>query len=291
MLGKLLSCDFKAFGRVMLPLQGGVLLAGIAGCFMVNFSYKSISNSLSSSYYSSSSQAVLPLEEMLNATMTMLSGLFFAVVFASFWVTLFLVARHFYKSFLKDEGYLAFTLPVTTNQHVLSKVIAGFIWVLINALILCFTIVLLTLVGFTDSGIFNREVLGYYGDLFRELSNAPGVVLIIQAILLGILFVLCNVLQIYASLVVGATIARTHKVLAAIGIYIAFSFVMNTIMTFTSIGSSIVFEMSNYVMNSDYSWFYALQPVILPMLLFYVVVVVVFFILSKYLLKNRLNLD
>ena len=292
MLGKLLKYDFKALARVMLPLQGGVLLAGILGCFLVNFTYRSISNNLMYSYSSYRGPAA-PIEEVSGAVMGMLAVLFFSLVFASFFVTLFLVARHFYKNFLRDEGYLTFTLPVTTTQNLLSKTIAGFVWLIINATILVIVAVLLSLVGFADYGLVNAGVVEVYGEMFSELSNGPGLVLLIELIVIALVGTTYSILQVYVSLIIGASIAKSYKLLAGIGIYVAISTVMQGFVSFIVFFFAATFASgsSSFYSMSEFSWFYEMQPFLLPSLIVSCVCSVVFFLVGKHLLNTKLNLE
>lgn len=292
MLGKLLKYDFRALSRVMLPLQLSVLVAGVLGCFLVNFSWRSLMRSFDSSLYSYSE--VLPLESVINASTSMLAGLFFAVVFASYWVSLFLVARHLYKSFLKDEGYLTFTLPVSGNQHMLSKTISGSIWLVINALILTFIVVLLTLVGFSDTGLINLDVLGVYKEVFSELSNASGMMLILECLLIGLTAIIASVLMVYFSLILGGVLARTYKVLAGIGIFVAVNIVVQTIMSFVAAAGFIALDSlssSLFFSTTTPYWFVEIQPIMLPALILEIGFIITFFLVSKYLINNKLNLE
>jgi hypothetical protein len=62
-------------------------------------------------------------------------------------VTLFLVARHFYTNIYSDEGYLTMTLPATVTQHIISKTVSGFIWLMINALVMLIGVALIVFLG------------------------------------------------------------------------------------------------------------------------------------------------
>ncbi len=160
MLGKLLKYDFKALSRVMFPLQGGTLLAVLIGVILVRLTVDSIISS--TSYYSPYSSAVA-YDGLFFGITSMLAALFGAVIFASSWVTLFFIGRHFFQSFLRDEGYLSFTLPVTTTQNLLSKTIAGATWILVNGAILLIGMLLLFVMGIpgNEPGLINTEILKY----------------------------------------------------------------------------------------------------------------------------------
>ena len=56
------------------------------------------------------------------------------------------ISVRFYQSLFSDEGYLAFTLPVTPGQHLLARTLVGGLWALIDTVIL---MALLTYLGLT----------------------------------------------------------------------------------------------------------------------------------------------
>ena len=293
MLGKLLKYDFKALNRVMLPLQGATLVAGMLGCFFVNFSFRSLATNITQTLSQSPSYSTSSLEQMLYLCSSLLAGLFLSVVFASSWVTLFLIARHFYNNFLKDEGYLTFTLPVTTNQNLLSKTIVGGVWTLINLVVLSLVMVVLTLVGFSTEGLISEDVLKVYGEIFSVFGATQGTVLIVESIAVCLIGAVFSVLMVYVSLVIGASIARTYKALAGVGIYVGISFVIQILLSAVYI--VVVFCMASgtttsSVLSPDY-FFNMMQMLLLPILVIYAICPVVFHLVSKHLLSNKLNLD
>ena len=291
MLAKLLKYDFKALNRIMLPLQGGVLLAGLAGVFFTRLTYVSINNSITNSvnsYYSASSSSSIVLEGVVYSTSILLAIVLFTAVIASFWVSLLLIARNYYQSFLRDEGYLTFTLPVTVSQNLLSKIIAGSAWLLVNVIIICLAFLLLIAVGFADAGF------KFLGDILSEaldsMGTLPGVVLLTELVILGILALLHAILQVFISLNIGAVLAKTHKVLAGIGIFLAINMGMQTIMSIVTFGMGFTFD-SAFFNYSDLSWFFTMQAIVLPPIVVIGGLTVLYYFLSRNLLTNRLNLD
>ncbi|NLY53446.1 MAG: hypothetical protein GX060_02295 [Firmicutes bacterium] len=79
-----------------------------------------------------------------------------------------LVIRHFQRNLYGDEGYLMFTLPVGTNQLLLSKVITTLIWF---NLMLCSAIVFVFLLLRDQFGIWElvKELLTW--DILRKLLH------------------------------------------------------------------------------------------------------------------------
>jgi len=286
MLTKLLKYDFRALTRIMLPLQGGVLLAAVVGSFSIRIAVDSIARSFDS--YFSTSSISLPLEQVIYTTTIMLGIFLFVAIAASFWITLFLTARHYYQSFLRDEGYLTFTLPVSTSQNLCSKIIAGSAWLLVNTLIICFALLLLFSVGLAEGG---RDIFtSTFAYIAETMSNVPGFILLLELIILGLLLVVHAIMQVYVSLNIGAVLAKTHKVLAGIGIYVGINMIMQTFMSIITFGLSFGLD-STISSSSQYDWFYGMQTLVLPSLIIHAGLIVLYFFISKNLLTNKLNLD
>lgn len=288
MLAKLLKYDFRALNRVMLPLQAGVLLATIVGSIVMRLAISGINNGVNN--FISSNSANLPIEPILSFFAITMVILVFTAVAASSYVTLFLIARHFYQSFFQDDGYLTFTLPVTTAKSLLSKTIAGFVWMLINACILVLAVLLISLVGFASEGLINADAVNVYGEIFSYVSNVPGFILVFEVTVFALLALVQGLLHVYVSLTIGSVVAKTHKVLAGIGIYIAINIVVSTIVSIVSAIFGIA-SFDSLSMNSQYAMLYYAQPYILPTLLIYAALVVGFFLFSRHLLATKLNLD
>ena len=93
MLRKLLKHEFRATGRIMLPLFGILLLVSVGA----NFSSRGMLNSDSS---------------LLRTLGTIFIMLFIVGIFAVGIISFVLMINRFYKNLLQDEGYVMMTLPV-----------------------------------------------------------------------------------------------------------------------------------------------------------------------------------
>ena len=127
MLGKLIKYDFRSCIRRFGPLWLGLTaLAAINGF--------TIGHVLDNSAIYGWPQFALGIVPMI------LLGVMWTAVAI---MTLVFVCERFYKGLLGDEGYLSLTLPVTTEQHILSKavvatlleIITGFVAVLSGCLL------------------------------------------------------------------------------------------------------------------------------------------------------------
>ncbi|MBQ1839376.1 MAG: ABC transporter permease, partial [Ruminococcus sp.] len=110
MLGKLLKHEFRATGRIMLPLIGAELLLSV----LAGFSVRGLDRIQNMNF--------------LGVTYIMTLFVFFLGLFAVGVVALVLMIQRFYRNLLRDEGYLAMTLPVSVDEHIWSKLIVSFVW-------------------------------------------------------------------------------------------------------------------------------------------------------------------
>ena len=114
MLGKLLKYEIKAMGRVMLPLYAVMVFAACLFAFNLRLNMSGVA-------------------KFIVDRFAIVTGfLFGAAVLAVFVVMVIIVIQRFYKNLLGTEGYLMFTLPARTHEHILSKAISSFLWILIG---------------------------------------------------------------------------------------------------------------------------------------------------------------
>lgn len=74
--------------------------------------------------------------------------------------TFILILKRFYDNMLKNEGYLSFTLPATVGQHIASKSIVSYIWVIVSAVFI-FGIVIILFLGHTSLFVDLRQDIIY----------------------------------------------------------------------------------------------------------------------------------
>jgi hypothetical protein len=115
---------------------------------------------------------------------------------------------HFYKSVLSDEGYLTFTLPVSTSNLLWSKLFTGIFWILINAVVLFVTILIFAVFGTSSAGIVNLSVLQGIQELFTQILPE-----VAQYVSIPLVVLECVVIGLLA-------LSSKHRILAAIGMYL-----------------------------------------------------------------------
>jgi len=117
MLRKLLKYEFKATARLFPPVYIAILLVSIVNRLV----------------------RLTNIEIAFNLTSIVLSGLFVALGV----LTLIGVVRRFKKNLLSDEGYLMFTLPVSSAQLITSKLITTIVWTIASGIVAVVSFIIL----------------------------------------------------------------------------------------------------------------------------------------------------
>ena len=116
MLTKLLKYEWKATGRVILPIAGGVLVLNLVSSLLGHF----VNNT----------SHTMPWVGFLTALLTVATFLGMLAVLA---VCFFASVQRYYK-LLGEQGYLMLSLPVHAWQHIAAKLICGVLWTLFGFL-------------------------------------------------------------------------------------------------------------------------------------------------------------
>lgn len=227
MLGKLLKHEFRATGRVMLPVLGVLLV--LALLFNISIRYIDTVDS-----------------NLLRVMFGLIIFVFFVGVIAAALIAVVLMVNRFYKNLLGDEGYLMFTLPTDVHALVWSKLIVSFVWFFVTALII-FLIIFGTTFSFNATEL--REF--FYGfpswaeirEALAEIGLSVGdlALLGVEYLLILIVSGLTVCLHFYAAMALGHSFAN-HKVLYSILFFIAISLVFQFLSLFLGVASIESFD-------------------------------------------------
>ena len=290
MLKKLFKHDFRALSRTLFPLQIGILGGGLVATLLSALSIR-----LSDASWASTSGSNL-LKGLLMAVSVTSAVLIGVAIMASLIVTLIFICYHFYRSFLSDEGYLTFTLPVKTSDLIWSKLFAGMLWMLINCVVVMIALLIYSVFGTTTNTLVNTEVLQAFRMFFTEvLPQAAEYVsiplMIVECVVISIIGLAAQLLQIYFAIIVGGQVAKKHRILAAIGMYLLINMgvgiISTTFMSIVTLGEGLstltldtVPEVTRF-MTSTFGWYGLL----------FAGLSVAFFFLIRSIFKKNLNLQ
>ena len=202
MLGKLIKHEFRATGRILLPVYLVMLLtAALVRGFQVLTEQTA--------------------GEFMRALAVLSVLLFSAAVFGGSILAFVLMIYRFYKNLMTDEGYLMFTLPVTTGQLIWSKMIVSAVWLLATAAM----DVLSMFISVFDSAAW-RDIFQLPGLLWQQLREYAGNLGLIPAeiVVLVLLAALVCFLKFYAAIALGHSFTN-RKMLLSVAFFAAFSVV------------------------------------------------------------------
>ena len=262
MLGKLLKYEFKATGRTFLPLYGAILLVTL----------------IQRLFGRSNQELFVELNRLGDFTTIALVALFMALGV----ITLLMTIQRFQKNLLTDEGYLMFTLPVSTRNIIISKLIVAITWVILSGIVGIITFCILFIYP------------GFWGELMMLLKELPEVLssieisvqgsiifMMIQLMVAGLLTYIQFVITIYLSLAIGQFPKfQKHRTAAS---FITF-FLINIVMGW--IGGMIGFQLTpEQLFNLNPNMIFFVANVIT------LVITVILFEATNYILNRHLNLE
>ncbi|HDF2774537.1 TPA: ABC transporter permease [Clostridioides difficile] len=250
MLGKLLKYELKASGRIFIPLYIAILIVAVFnGIFM-------------------------------NTNILQVQGIGILVLTSLFMALGVLTIQRFRKNLLGDEGYLMFTLPVSTSSLILSKCITALIYAVLSFIVAVFTFGVLMLFG--TSGILLPEILDLFNTSFKWISeNFLDILLLVV-----VMFISYSsfILLLYTSISMGQLPKfNKHRNIVAFASFIAINIVISIVGD--AVGSILPNEDTNMVYHLYQS------PSFMLAILGSLVVAIALFFATKFILDKKLNLE
>lgn len=266
MVRKLIKYDMKAFAKVMFPIE--IVLLGVALVYRLVSFFET--DNISFEIFNVSAIVIFVVSIITACIMTFV----YSIV-------------RFYKNLFTQEGYLSFTLPVTSTAHIASKLIVSLIFDAITIVTALAAFCIATsgdvLVEVTKAGafLFGKAVSIVGGDIYAY---------IVEAIFLFIAAVATQHVLTYMCISIGQT-AKKHKILPAVGLYFAV-YVAKQILgtTFISIGVSgdLFDRIAEFISKNPRE---SVHLFLLISLAIELVLGTVYFIITRLMMKKKLNLE
>lgn len=205
MLGKLLKQDFRATARIMLPLYVAVPVLGL----FTNLITRLCENQNGF------------LIRAISALVSLVFSVFSLSLIAAVVTTIVLMVLRFYRNLMTDEGYLMFTLPVSTTELIFSKLIVSVVWFLgtfaVDAL-----------------GLLLSGMLGSYEDIVRfrfaftfgapysmpTITQAQAGWLTVGVVVLVVLCGLALCLMTYAAMAIGQSFKKNKGLMSVVFFFV-----------------------------------------------------------------------
>lgn len=269
MLGKLLKHDFKALFR-----NYGLLFAVL---LLVTLLYK---------------VCLLLLKNIvLNFTNGLMGALYVIVILGCLFGAAIINIVRFYKNLVTDEGYLTFTLPVSSKQIVASKLIST----LVMDILMAIAVQLSTLVLRNNLPVLAELYQSIETSLHQIASKAEYRTLVGGFV--GYIALACVYTQMgaFTAVAIGQT-NRNHKIAAGVGAYALIYFITQCVMgvvvflwaqqfhLYSTIDIAYIEVIPTEILNAANGLFFIISAVA-------VVLGVACFFLTDYLFAKKLNLE
>lgn len=274
MLRKLLKHEFRATGRIMLPLFGILLLASVGA----NLSIRGLADS----------------DNTLLRTLGVILIMLFIIAIAAVGIISFvLMINRFYKNLLQDEGYVMMTLPVSIHQQIWSKLIVSTVWFAATGVI----VVLSMFITAFDIHLMDEVWHGFLNllDFAARINHldlvANGAAFCVELAVLGILSSFSRCLRTYSAMAIGFSFPN-HKGLLSVVFYIATGIALQFLggLGFSALGDNW-FQRLLTGWTPDISVVSGIHMFMAVMVLLELIYGAVFYVLTVYFLQKHLNLE
>ncbi len=281
MFAKLLKQEFRATSKLLGMLSGIALLVGVAAAFAL----KGLVWLYQGDSPVGESDVLIYLTTALSF---MLAGAAFALVAYAVCSEIVLLLQ-FYRKKFTDQGYLTFTLPVTNHQILISSYLNILIWTLITSVVTILAVLIPVLFGSSPTQFFNQAALTGLGSVLQAIwkgmkelyfeSAASGIIATVLTVVQG----LASIMLVLTAITVGCTVAKTHKILASIGIYYGINMGLGIVSSMLQIPILII-----NIGSLEPESFMTMSMV--PQTVLYLIVLVGGYFLTATLMKRKLNL-
>jgi len=208
MLIKLIKHDIKSSYRDLFPLYMGLLLFAVIAAISVN-----------------------PEREWLSVV-TILP--FFALFIATTVILTLTIIKLFTNRLFSKEGYLTFTLPVTTLETFLSKIMTAVLWTLLTFLVYILATSLFAGIWIALNWNNVQYVLNEYRSIWINIpwnTIIPEVIRLISISLPQVLvsFVYSSALMLITVVFVNTSYVTSKKLAIGIIVYLVLNFIFNNL--------------------------------------------------------------
>ena len=272
MLGKLIKHEFRATGRILLPLLGAELLLAV----LAGFSVRGLDR----------------VENMgiLGVMYVTTLVVFFLGLFALSVVAFVLMIQRFYKNLLRDEGYLAMTLPVAVDEHLFAKLIVSYVWFAAVGLLSIVSILTVTSIGARFGGVVNADI-GEIRDAVQSVGGKIGggnlLLFFLELLLMGFLGSCATCLRCYSALAIGHS-AADHKMLLSFVAYIVIGIALSVVRNSILIG--LLPSIDPGAILAGMSSALQFHSIVFTGILVAALYCALFYFVTRWFLKNKLNL-
>ncbi len=264
MLGNLLKYEFRANIRTLLPLYLVILISSLFLGISINlFPHMGFG---------------------ANFIYPILFLAYLGTLIVTSVTTLVIIIQRFSKNLLGDEGYLMFTLPVTTHHLISSKLIVATVYSILAGLVAFLSFLI---IAFSSSTI---EIV-YFIDMaqmFFQTYGFDSFTLLIIGIIFSISSTFMGILVVYTSISLGH-LANKHRSALAVVSFLVIQSIINFISNITGL---ILGDSSYNLFARAFNNEVAIAAVTLMILTAITIILsFIFYIITYLILDKKLNLE
>ncbi|MBR2336316.1 MAG: hypothetical protein IKA62_08885 [Clostridia bacterium] len=217
------------------------------------------------------------------AAMVSIFAIFALLLVSAIWMYV-----RFYQNLFTDEGYLTFTLPVKREQILLSKILTGAVLSFSTMIVAVIDILILM-------SIARGSLYGVLKDVFDEIylffsgGGFFAIVFVIEIIIIAIILSLLSSLAVFICITLGATVAKKHKLFAAIGVYYLYNMVMSFVGQFV-MTLGVINVIGILTSLAEAATTAAVLLILLIAILILAVLYILLYTLELWMLDRKLNL-
>lgn len=265
MLGKIIKHEFKATYKTALTMILSVLLVGglVRMMDMVSF------------------------DGTIWRIIEMIMAVFYLLLLIAVPVSMFVVSiARFYRTMVKDEGYLTHTLPVKKTQLINGKLITSVIWIIISIMVIPLSL----LINVKNSIYTFRDIAELLKLVF---SNSTYIMDCVMFILLIIVSIMTSLLLCYASIGMGQMF-NGHRLAGSVLFYFIFKYAFSFLQLFLMLIIPSVADMMNKydtvnkILMAEDNGMLALMLFVMP---FQIILGIICYLIAYWRFSKKLNLE
>lgn len=258
MLGKLLKYEFKATGRVFLPMFGALLIISVMNRLFSSLNFK--------------------IPSIIGTIISVI------LIIGILVLTLIITIQRFSKNLLGSEGYLMFTLPVRSDSLIWSKLITATVWNIISTILVITAISIMAL-----SDINFKEIIKLISDGLKLLDITGGQIplFFLETVIAIILALFSFILMLYACLTLGMLVDK-HRGLCAFAVFVIFNIISQII---TSLAATTGFLRGIYDFIIGLPINQMIHVSFISIIIIELIDCVIFYFITKFMLTRKLNLE
>ena len=268
MLGKLLKYELKAQGRILLPLYLLLLIV----CAGLSFSVRQ-------------NDILQGTNQPLIFLTIVLGFLFVGAILVTMIMTVVLILQRFYRNLLGNEGYMMFSLPVSTAEHILSKGISALVFVVLSFVVggACALIMVSILGDFPELWeSFKTAWTGLFSTYTRSTIIRYGIL----SVALFLAGVLQQIGQVYAAISLGHQWSD-HRLIGSFLAYLGLSILEGLLFSLMETGE----KFTQQVTDGAFRITITMEQGMLILLVAEIFFLLFYHFLTWWLLSHRLNLE